>query len=304
MQQDRVAELSGRHEQPTKDEAGGTRVATLHPIHVHKTEDCRLQHNRRGDTPRAWGRPGHYGAVLRTRTTPALPERTALGIKRTQRKLKDNTAHQELFAKRRAEHRGQDGKRTGIAHARFLDKLAVVGRGIGQQRQHGVGHVANDHLQGKTDHDNAGDAFPRPTRSPAERMLALRTRHKRARPQITPPQQRHQKRRRLSGGLKQLNVEVIDRKTHEHRCDAKGGEQNDAQGNIDSDDAKTGKRPRYRIEHASLLKTRYLGTFLNCRQKMNVPKYRQFGTVIVDENRVQCQRPRWAKCRTGRCRSD
>ena len=70
--------------------------------------------------------------------------------------------------------------------------------------------------QGKTNHDNAGDAFPRPTRSPAERVLALPACHKRTRPQITPPQQRHQKRRHLRGSLKQLNVEVIDRKTHEH----------------------------------------------------------------------------------------
>lgn len=255
MQQDRVAELSGRHEHPTKDEAGGTRVATLHPIHVHKTEDCRLQHNRRGDTPRAWGRPGQHGAVLRARTTPALPKRTALRIEHSERKLKNNATHQQLFTKWGAEHRSQDGEIAGIAHACFLDKLAVVGRGIGQQRQHGVGHVANDHLQGQANHDNAGDAFPRPTRSPAERALALPARHKRTRPQITPPQQRHQKRCHLRDGLKQLNVEVINRKTHEHRCDAKGGEQNDAQGNIGSDDTKTGKHPNHRIEHANLLKT-------------------------------------------------
>ena len=57
-------------------------------------------------------------------------------------------------------------------------------------------------------------------------------------------------------------------------------------GNIGSDDTKTGKRPNQRIEHANLLKTRHLGT------------------VIVDENRAQRQKPRWAKCRTGRCRSD
>ena len=216
MQQDRVAELSGRHEHPTKDEAGGTRVATLHPIHVHKTEDCRLQHNRRGNTPRTWGRPGHHGAVLRARTTPALPKWAALRIKRSERKLKNNAAHQQLFTKWGAEHRSQDGEIAGVAHACFLDKLAVVGRGLGQQRQRGVGHVTNDHLQGKTNHDNAGDAFPRPTRSPAERVLALPACHKRTRPQITPPQQRHQKRRHLRGSLKQLNVEVIDRKTHEH----------------------------------------------------------------------------------------
>ena len=67
---------------------------------------------------------------------------------------------------------------------------------------------------------------------------------------------------------------------------------------------RQGERPRHRIEHANLLKTRHLGTFLNCRLKRNVPKCRQFGTVIVDENRAQRQKPRSARCRTGRCRSD
>ena len=138
MQQDRVAELSGRHEHPTKDEAGGTRVATLYPIHVHKTEDRRLQHNRRGDTPRAWGRPGHHGATLRAHTTPALPKWAALRIKRSERKLKNNAAHQQLFTKWGAEHRGQDGKKVGIAQACFLDELAIVRRNLGQQRQHAV----------------------------------------------------------------------------------------------------------------------------------------------------------------------
>ena len=138
MQQDRIAKLSGRHEHPTKNEGGGARIAALHPVHVHKAEDRRLQHDCRGDAPGTRGRPGHYGAVLRVRAAPALPERTALWIKRTQRKLKDDAAHQELFAKRRAEHRGQDGKKAGIAHARFLDELAIVCRDLGQQRQHAV----------------------------------------------------------------------------------------------------------------------------------------------------------------------
>ena len=178
MQQNRVAKLSGRNEHPAKDEAGGARVATLHPIHVHKTEDRRLQHNRRGDAPGTRGRPGHYGAVLRVRATPALPKWAALRIKRSERKLKNNAAYQQLFAKWGAEHRSQDGEIAGVAHACFLDKLAVVGRSIGQQRQHGIGHVANDHLQGQANHDNAGDALPRPTRSPAERMLALPACHK------------------------------------------------------------------------------------------------------------------------------
>ena len=217
MQQDRVAELSGRHEHPTKDEASGTRVATLHPIHVHKTEDCRLQHSRRGDTPRAWSRPGHHGAVPCPRATPSFPERTALRIKRSERKLKNDAAHQQLFTKRSAEHRGQDGQIARVAHARLLDKFAIIGRGIRQQRQHGVGHVANDHLQGQANHDNADDAFPRPTRSLAKRALALPARHKRARPQITPPKQRHQKRRRLSGGLEPLDIEIVDRVARQHR---------------------------------------------------------------------------------------
>ena len=304
MQQDRVAELSGRHEHRAKNEAGSSRIAALHPVQVHKTEDRRLQHDRRGDTPRARGRPGHHGAVLRARTTPALPKWAALRIKRSERKLKNNAAHQQLFIKWGAENRGQDGQIARVTHARLLDKFAVIGRGLGQQQQHGVGHVANDHLQGKADHDNAGDAPPCFACSPANRALALPARHKRARPKITPPQQRHQKRRHLRGSLKQLNIEVVNRKAHEHRCDAQSGEQNHTQGDIGSDNAKTGKRPNHRIEHANLLKTRHLGTFLNCRQKRNVPKCRQFGTVIVDENRAQCQRPRWAKCRTERCRSD
>ena len=127
------------------------------------------------------------------RATPALPEWAALRIKRSERKLKNNAAHQQLLTKWGAEHRGQDGEIAGVAHARLLDKLAVVGRGIGQQRQHGVGHVTNDYLQGQANHDNAGDAFPRPTRSPAEWAFALPARHEGAGPQITPPQQRHQK---------------------------------------------------------------------------------------------------------------
>ena len=138
MQQDRVAELSGRHEHPTKNEGGSARIAALHPVHMHKAKDGRLQHDCRGDTPRAWGRPGHHGAILRVRAAPALPERTALWIKRTQRKLKDDAAHQELFAKRSAEHCGQDSKKAGIAHARLLDELAIVCRGLGQQRQYAV----------------------------------------------------------------------------------------------------------------------------------------------------------------------
>ena len=105
---------------------------------MHKAKDGRLQHDCRGDTPRAWGRPGHYGAVLRVRAAPALPERTTLLIKRTQRKLKDDAAHQQFLAKRRAKHRSQDGKKAGIAHARFLDELAIVCRDLGQQRQHAV----------------------------------------------------------------------------------------------------------------------------------------------------------------------
>ena len=72
-------------------------------------------------------------AVLRVRAAPAFPERTALRIKRTQRKLKDDAAYQELFAKRRAEHRGQDGEIAGVAHACFLDKFTVIGRDLGQQ---------------------------------------------------------------------------------------------------------------------------------------------------------------------------
>ena len=255
MQQDRVAELSGRHEHPTKDEAGGTRVATLHPIHVHKTEDCRLQHNRRGDTPRTWGRPGHHGAVLRARTTRALPKWAALRIKRSERKLKNNAAHQQLFTKWGAEHRSQDGEIAGVAHTCFLDKLAVVGRGVGQQRQHGVGHVANDHLQGKANHDNASDALPCSTCSPAERTFTLPARHEGAGPQITPPQQRHQKRRRLSGSLEPLDIEIVDRIARQHRYGIENRKQNHAQGYIGSDNAKTCKRPRHRIEHANLLKT-------------------------------------------------
>ena len=304
MQQDGVAEFSGRHEHPAKDEAGGARIAALHPVHVHKTKERRLQHNCRGDTPGTRGRPGHHGSVLRLHAAPALPKRTALRVKRSKRKLKNDAAHQQLFAKGGAEHRGQDGEIAGVAHACFLDKLAVVGCGIGQQRQHGVGHVANDHLQGQANRDNAGDALPRPTRSPAKRMLALPACHKRTRPKITPPQQRHQKRRRLRGGLEPLDIEVVDRKTRQRRHNVQYRKQNHAQGNIGSDDAKTGKRPNQRIEHATLLKTRHLGTFLFCRQLRNVPKCRQFGTVIVDENRAQCQKPRWARCRTGRCRSD
>ena len=115
---------------------------------MHKAEDHRLQHDCRGDAPGTRSCPGHYGAVLRPRTAPALPERTALWIKRTQRKFKDNAAHQELFAKRRTEHRGQDGKKVGIAHARFLDELTIVCRDLGQQRQHTIAQVANDHLHG------------------------------------------------------------------------------------------------------------------------------------------------------------
>ena len=138
MQQDRVAELSGRHEHPTKDEAGGAGVAALDPVHMHKAEDRRLQHNRRGDAPGTRGRPGHHGAVLRVRAAPALPERTALWIKRTQRKLKNDTAHQQLLAKRGAEHRGQDGQIARVSHACFLDKLAIVCRNLGQQRQHAI----------------------------------------------------------------------------------------------------------------------------------------------------------------------
>ena len=202
MQQNRVAELSGRHEHPAKDQTGGTRVAALHPVHMHKAKDSRLQHNRRGDTPRVWGRPRYHGAVLRPRATPAFPKRTALRVKRSERKLKNDAAHQQFLAKRSAKHRGQDSQVARVAHARFLDKFTVIGRRLGQQRQHSVGHVANDHLQGQANHDNAGDAFPRPTRSPAKRALALPARHKRARPQITPPQQRHQKRRHLRGSLK------------------------------------------------------------------------------------------------------
>ena len=220
---------------------------------IDKAEDRRLQHDCRGDTPGARSRPGHHGSVLRVCAAPAFPERTALWIKRAQRKLKDDAAHQELFAKRRAEHRGQDGKKAGIAHACFLDKLAVIGRRLGQQRQHSVGHVANDHLQGKADHDNAGDAPPCFVCSPAKRALALPARHEGAGPQIAPPQQRHQKRCRLRGGLKPLNIEVVNRETRQLRHDVQRGEQNHAQGNIGSNNTKTGKRPRYRIEHANLL---------------------------------------------------
>ena len=217
MQQDRVAKLSGRHEHPTKNEAGSARIATLHPVHVHKAEDRRLQHNRRGDTPVTRGRPGHHGAVLRSHETSALPKWAALRVKRSERKLKNIAAHQQLLAKRSAEHRGQDSKKAGIAHARFLDELAIVCRDLGQQRQHGVGHVANDHLQGQADHDNAGNALPRATQSPAKWTLTLPARDKRPRPQITPPQQRHQKRCRLSGSLEPLDIEIVDRIARQHR---------------------------------------------------------------------------------------
>ena len=217
MQQDRVAELSGRHEHPAKDQTGGAGVAALHPVHVYKAEDRRLQYDCRGDAPSTRSCPGHYGVVLRPRTAPALPERTALRVKRSERKLKNDTAHQQSLAKRSAEHRGQDGQIARVAHARLLDKLAVIGRRLGQQRQHSVGHVANDHLQGKADHDNAGDAPPCFVCSPAKRALALPARHKRARPQITPPQQRHQKRRRLSGSLEPLDIEIVDRIARQHR---------------------------------------------------------------------------------------
>ena len=105
---------------------------------MHKAEDRRLQHDCRGDAPGARGRPGHYGAVLRVRAAPTLPERTALWVKRSERKLKNDTAHQQFLAKRSAEHRGQDGKKAGIAHASFLDELAIVCRDLGQQRQHAV----------------------------------------------------------------------------------------------------------------------------------------------------------------------
>ena len=237
MQQDRVAELSGGHEHPAKDQTGGAGVAALHPVHMHKAKDGRLQHNRRGDASLVRCRPGHHGDALRPRATPALPERTALRVKCSERKLKNDTAHQQLLAKRSAEHRGQDGQIARVAHARLLDKFAVIGRRLGQQRQHSVGHVANDHLQGKADHDNAGDAPPRFACSPAKRALALPARHKRARPQITPPQQCHQKRRHLRGSLKQLNIEVVNRKTHEHRRDTQSGKQNHAQGNICRDNA-------------------------------------------------------------------
>ena len=131
MQQDRVAKLSGRHEHPTKNEAGSARIATLHPVHVHKAEDRRLQHNRRGDTTVTRGRPGHHGAVLRPCATPAFPERTALRVKCSERKLKNDTAHQQFLAKRSAEHRGQDGQIARVAHARLLDKFAVIGRRLG-----------------------------------------------------------------------------------------------------------------------------------------------------------------------------
>ena len=217
MQQDRVAELSSGHEHPAKDQTGGAGVAALHPVHMHKAKDRRLQHNRRGDAPGTRGRPGHHGDVLRPCATPAFPERTALRVKCSERKLKNDTANQQFLAKRSAKHRGQDGQIARVAQACFLDKFTVIGRRLGQQRQHGVGHVANDHLQGQANHDNAGDAFPRPTRSPAEWMLTLPACHKRTRPQITPPQQRHQKRCRLSGSLEPLDIEIVDRIARQHR---------------------------------------------------------------------------------------
>ena len=65
VQQDRVAELSSGHEHPAKDQTGGAGVAALHPVHMHKAKDRRLQHNRRGDAPGTRGRPGHHGDVLR-----------------------------------------------------------------------------------------------------------------------------------------------------------------------------------------------------------------------------------------------
>ena len=138
MQQDRVAELSGGHEHPAKDQTGGAGVAALHPVHMHKAKDGRLQHNRRGDTSLVRRRPGHHGDVLRPRATPTLPERTALRVKCSERKLKNDTAHQQLFTKWGAEHRSQDGKKVGIAQACFLDELAIVRRNLGQQRQHAV----------------------------------------------------------------------------------------------------------------------------------------------------------------------
>ena len=133
MQQDRVAELSGRHEHPAKNEAGSARIAALHPVHVHKAEDRRLQYDCRGDAPGTRGRPGHYGAVLRSHETSALPKWAALRVKRSERKLKNDAAHQQLLAKRSAEHRSQDGEIAGVAHACFLDKFTVIGRGLGQQ---------------------------------------------------------------------------------------------------------------------------------------------------------------------------
>ena len=255
MQQDRVAELSGGHEHPAKDQTGGAGVAALHPVHMHKAKDGRLQHNRRDDASLVRRRPGHHGDVLRPRATPTLPERTALRVKCSERKLKNNTAHQQLLAKRSADHRGQDGQIARVAHARLLDKFAVIGRRLGQQRQHGVGHVANDHLHGQTDHDNADDALPCRACSPTERALALPARHEGAGPQIAPPQQRHQIRRRLSGSLEPLNIEIVDRIARQHRQGIENRKQNHAQGYIGSDNAKTGKCPNQRIEHANLLKT-------------------------------------------------